>query len=69
VQRSYHVYFGTQTGHVIGLDTTGVKLFDVDLGAPVDCDPALTADANLIVGPAAAPSAPSDEGARRPACT
>ena len=43
-------YRGTQTGHVIGLDTTGATLFDVDLGAPVHCYPALAADANLIVG-------------------
>ena len=28
----------------------GAKLFDIDLGAPVDSYPALTADANLIIG-------------------
>jgi outer membrane protein assembly factor BamB len=50
VDRNYHLYYGTQTGHVIGLDPTGRTLFDVDLGAPVDCYPALTADANLIIG-------------------
>jgi outer membrane protein assembly factor BamB len=47
---SYRVYFGTQSGHVIGLDAAGTKLFDVDVGAPVDSYPALTADANLIIG-------------------
>jgi outer membrane protein assembly factor BamB len=46
----YHLYFGTQTGHAIGLDAQGATLFDVDLGAPIDSYPALTADANLIIG-------------------
>jgi hypothetical protein len=46
----YHLYFGTQTGHAVGLDAFGTTLFDVDLGAPVDSYPALTADASLIVG-------------------
>ena len=44
------LYFGTQTGHAIGLDANGAPLFDLDLGAPVDSYPALTADANLIIG-------------------
>jgi outer membrane protein assembly factor BamB len=46
----YRLYFGTQTGHAIGLDANGAPLFDLDLGAPVDSYPALTADANLIIG-------------------
>ena len=50
VDASYHLYYGTQTGHVIGLDSAGTTLFDVDLGVPVDCYPALTADARLIIG-------------------
>jgi outer membrane protein assembly factor BamB len=50
VDASYHLYYGTQNGHVIGLDSTGTTLFDVDVGAPVDCYPALTADAHLIIG-------------------
>ena len=50
VDSSYRLYYGTQDGHAIGLNADGTKLFDVDLGAPVDCYPALTADANLIIG-------------------
>jgi hypothetical protein len=50
VDASYHLYYGTQAGHIIGLDPAGAALFDVDVGAPVDCYPALTADANLIIG-------------------
>jgi outer membrane protein assembly factor BamB len=46
----YHVYFGTQSGHAVGVDANGATLFDVDLGAPVDSYPALTADGNLIIG-------------------
>jgi len=50
IDNDYRVYFGTQSGHVVGLDAGGATLFDVDLGAPVDSYPALTADANLIIG-------------------
>jgi outer membrane protein assembly factor BamB len=50
VDASYHLYYGTQTGHIVGLGASGATLFDIDLGAPVDCYPALTADANLIIG-------------------
>jgi outer membrane protein assembly factor BamB len=50
VDASYHLYYATQAGHIIGLDPNGATLFDVDVGAPVDCYPALTADANLIIG-------------------
>ncbi|HZA12534.1 PQQ-binding-like beta-propeller repeat protein [Mycobacterium sp.] len=50
VDAGYHLYYGTQAGHVIGLDASGATLFDIDLGAPLDCYPALTADANLIIG-------------------
>jgi outer membrane protein assembly factor BamB len=46
----YDVYFATQSGHVVGQDVNGARLFDLDLGAPIDSYPALTADANLIVG-------------------
>ena len=47
---SYRLYYGTQDGHVVGLNAGGAKLVDIDLGAPVDSYPALTADANLIIG-------------------
>ena len=50
VDSSYRLYYGTQDGHVVGLNAGGAKLFDIDLGAPVDSYPALTADANLIIG-------------------
>ena len=50
VDAGYHLYYGTQNGHVIGLDSAGMTLFDVDLGAPLDCYPSLTADAHLIIG-------------------
>jgi outer membrane protein assembly factor BamB len=46
----YRVYFGTQSGHAVGIDPSGATLFDLDLGAPVDSYPTLTADANLIIG-------------------
>jgi len=46
----YRLYFATQTGHVFGLDPAGATLFDLDVGAPVDSYPALTADGNLIIG-------------------
>jgi outer membrane protein assembly factor BamB len=50
VDASYRLYYGTQDGHAVGLNANGAKLFDIDLGAPVDSYPALTADANLIIG-------------------
>jgi outer membrane protein assembly factor BamB len=50
IDAHYRVYFGTQSGHAVGLDASGSPLFDIDLGAPVDSYPALTADANLIIG-------------------
>jgi outer membrane protein assembly factor BamB len=50
IDAHYRVYFGTQSGHAVGLDASGARLFDIDLGAPVDSYPALTADANLIIG-------------------
>src|ERR1700739_3604119 len=50
IDAHYRVYFGTQSGHAVGLDASGAPLFDIDLGAPVDSSPALTADANLIIG-------------------
>jgi outer membrane protein assembly factor BamB len=50
VDDTYRAYFGTQTGHAIGVDAHGGTMFDVDLGAPVDSYPALTADATLIIG-------------------
>jgi outer membrane protein assembly factor BamB len=50
VDRDYRVYFGGQNGHAYGVDAAGKVLFNVDLGGPVDCYPALTADGALIIG-------------------
>jgi hypothetical protein len=44
------VYFAGQNGHVYGVSRAGVVLFDVNLGAPDDAYPALTADGALIIG-------------------
>lgn len=46
----YRLYYATQTGHVHGLNPDGGQLFDVNVGAPVDSYPALTADHALVVG-------------------
>jgi outer membrane protein assembly factor BamB len=50
VDRAYRLYYANQAGHVYGLTPDGGKLFDVDVGGPVDSYPALTADGHLIVG-------------------
>jgi len=50
VDKDYRVYFAGQNGHVYGVSAAGVVLFDVNLGAPVDAYPALTADGALIIG-------------------
>jgi outer membrane protein assembly factor BamB len=50
VDRAYRLYYANQAGHVYGLTSDGGKLFDVDVGGPVDSYPALTADGHLIVG-------------------
>lgn len=50
VDRSYRLYYAVQDGHAHGLDPDGRPLFDVDLGAPVDSYPALTADGVMLVG-------------------
>jgi outer membrane protein assembly factor BamB len=50
VDRSYRLYYANQAGHVYGLAPSGSVLFDVDVGAPVDSYPALSADRQLIVG-------------------
>lgn len=50
VDKDYRVYFGGQNGHVYCLSPQGTVLFDVDLGAPIDSYPALTASGLLIVG-------------------
>jgi outer membrane protein assembly factor BamB len=50
LDKDHRVYFGGQNGHVYGLSPTGAVLFDVDLGAPIDSYPALTADGVLVVG-------------------
>ena len=50
LDKNYRLYLGTQSGHALGLDPKGAVVFDVDLGAPVDSYPALTADGALIIG-------------------
>jgi outer membrane protein assembly factor BamB len=50
VDKDYRVYFAEQTGNVFGLSPTGAILFDVNLRAPVDAYPALTANGLLIIG-------------------
>jgi outer membrane protein assembly factor BamB len=50
VDKDYRVYFAGQNGHVYGVSPAGVVLFDVNLRAPVDAYPALTADGALIIG-------------------
>ena len=50
IDRAHRVYFGTQDGHLLGVDPAGALLFDVGLGGPIDAYPALTADGALIVG-------------------
>lgn len=50
VDGGHHVYFGGQDGHVYGYTPRGERLFDVDVGGPVDSYPALTADGVLVVG-------------------
>lgn len=50
VDKDYRVYFADQTDHVYGVSPAGLVLFDVNLGAPVDAYPALTADGALIIG-------------------
>ncbi|MFD9740400.1 PQQ-binding-like beta-propeller repeat protein [Umezawaea sp. NPDC059074] len=50
VDRAHRVYFGGQDGHVYGYEALGARLFDVEVGGPVDSYPALTADGVLLVG-------------------
>jgi outer membrane protein assembly factor BamB len=50
VDGGHHVYFGGQDGHVYRYAPRGERLFDVDVGGPVDSYPALTADGVLVVG-------------------
>lgn len=50
VDRAYRVYLGGQNGHAYGFDAQGDRLFDVDLGGPIDGYPAITADGALIIG-------------------
>jgi outer membrane protein assembly factor BamB len=50
VDRAHRFYFGTQDGHVLGVAPDARVLFDIDLGAPIDCYPALTTDRTLIIG-------------------
>jgi outer membrane protein assembly factor BamB len=50
VDRAYRVYLAGQNGHAYGFAPDGRRLFDVDLGGPVDSYPALTGDGVLLVG-------------------
>ena len=50
VDRARRLYFGTQDGHLIGVDPAGSVLFDVALGGPIDAYPALIGDGALVVG-------------------
>jgi outer membrane protein assembly factor BamB len=50
VDRAHQLYFGTQHGHVLAVAPDGRVIFDLDLGAPIDCYPALTSDRTLIIG-------------------
>jgi outer membrane protein assembly factor BamB len=52
VDKDYRVYFGGQNGHVYGVSPAGVVLLDVNLGAPINSYPALTANGMLIAGAA-----------------
>jgi hypothetical protein len=50
VDRAYRAYFGTQKGHLYGIEPGGHILFDLDLGSPLDSYPALGADGGLVIG-------------------
>ena len=50
LDRTYRLYFASQDGHVFGVDSGGTLLFDLDLHAPIDSYPALSADGALIIG-------------------
>lgn len=50
VDRGHRLYFGTQDGHLHGVDPAGAVLFDVALGAPIDSYPALTGDGAVVIG-------------------
>lgn len=50
VDKAHRFYFGTQSGHVLGVAPDGRVFFDLNLRAPIDCYPALTSDRALIIG-------------------
>lgn len=50
VDGAHRTYFGTRHGHIHGFAPDGRQLFDIDVGATVDSNPALTADGALVVG-------------------
>lgn len=50
VDARHDVYWGTRSGHVLGVAPDGHQLFDLDTGATVDSYPALGADGLLVVG-------------------
>ena len=50
VDAHHDAYFASQGGHVYGYTYSGRRLFDADVGSPVDSYPALTGDGTLLVG-------------------
>ena len=50
VDARHDVYWGTESGHVHGVDAAGRSLFDLALGATVDSYPALGSDGLLVLG-------------------
>jgi outer membrane protein assembly factor BamB len=50
VDSRHDVYFGTASGHVIGLNYDGGLLFDLPTGSVVASYPALTANGTLLIG-------------------
>ncbi len=52
IDRDYHLYVAGHDGHLHGFAADGSQLFELDLGAPVNSYPALTADGTLLVGSA-----------------
>ncbi len=50
VDARHDVYWGTESGHVHGVDAAGNSLFDLALGSTVDSYPALGSDGLLVLG-------------------
>jgi outer membrane protein assembly factor BamB len=50
VDADQDVYAGTASGHIVGFNSSGMKLFDIATGAIVASYPALTANGTLLIG-------------------